>query len=343
MNERAKPGRRGGVGLAFIVGMLAGGAAVAWWRPAIPSQPQAPAAKVIPNPAEPKAPSPAPASAPKAEGTVVHGSSNPLDPESLAAMRKRRDGEAVLERDIPRVQALRERAVASGTKYAMETSGKDYEKLFTAYGFDEETRQRMLSHISAIYEARTLAQNELSQLVRARSEYERQMKNLLGDAYPEYARHEALSQGRSELAALDTLAQKQGTALREDERSAVLALIAESAAYTQESTNGVGGVFLDWPRPAIGDGARASFTVRLQEAERHFEAVMAQAQQRGLSAETQRLLETYYRNAVEAARQLVPGPNGEPSPMEQRARQRMDEARTQAQESLRKLREKAGK
>jgi hypothetical protein len=245
-------------------------------------------------------------SAPRS-GSVSPPSGQTIDPKSLELIEKKRTGTAVLDSEIPRVKQLMDRAVAVGVDYAMKTRGKEYESLFRSYGFDEETVQRMLEHIRAVYEAKSLLQTQSSQLSHARRDFEDEMKKLLGDRMPEYQKYEAEESARRQVDSFELFAHSQGKPITQEDQDVIQNIVGNVGLYTEESTSGVGGVFQDWPSSGYGDRLKKRWAANADLLEEKLEALRKEVVKSKLKPETAKLLEDYYAAALKEYTALAQG------------------------------------
>lgn len=231
--------------------------------------------------------------------------------DSGSQWKRRNLGEAVLDSDVPALQKLRDQAVQAGLSYAMQHRGPDYENLFRSYGFDDETSKRMMGHVAAIFEAKSLLQANASQLNHARMAYEREMKMLLGPAISEYFRHEAISSAGRQLEDYRSFANASGLTLGESEKVAVRDLIHDFDAYTEKTLTEAGGVYQNWPMPSYGDEAKILSAIQGDLLERRMHQMLAQAEQRGISPEIRKSLAEYYAKGVSVYRDFAQGASPE--------------------------------
>jgi len=228
----------------------------------------------------------------------MRSSNGPIDEASKPLIADRRRGQAILDQDIPFFQKLRRQAVEDSVSTAMTMRGAEYEALFQSYGLAPADTEKLLGHVAEIYRAKAELQNNATQLLNARDEYEKVFRALLGENAQKYDQYEMLDAPRRQYDEILKFAETKDLSIDPSEKEKIIGLIFDVGAYARNVDAGIGGVFQDWPLPASGQQAQAMHEVDRAILDERREILVRYYDQYGLSDQARKTLDSYYTDAV---------------------------------------------
>lgn len=218
-------------------------------------------------------------------------------PKSAIEVKNPTSKRPILASDIPQVRRDVEDAIVRGVAAAMQTRGKDYEVFFRSQGLDEAAISRLLEYISAIYEARLELQASTGQLATVRREYDKVVRQLLGDRINAYQEKEKFSAANAEYDALVKFARAHGSDINPTDQQKIVALVYASDAYANPTAE-FGGVYADWPAAASGAEAPAMLEYSAKKLELQLKEILSHAEEASLGPESIKILSDYYSVGV---------------------------------------------
>jgi hypothetical protein len=156
-----------------------------------------------------------------------------------------------------------------------------------------EAREQLLAHVSKINAASMEAEASLSQLLKARWDYDERVRSLLSQTdYESYKQFEASGPARAEFENIHRFAEQQGNVIPEHEREDLLSIIQQSEAYPKLSYLGPYGRL---PIVAVGkDNVLRNAEELLADVVNGANRALQLADEGGLSEESMNLLFNYY-------------------------------------------------
>jgi hypothetical protein len=278
--------------LATAVGFAAGVAVMWSKRPSGAAVAVAPAAEK--SRATPRAS--APSSREPAAGD------RPLASDLQEASTKRRNGDYVLDSDIPSLRTRRENFEQTAVERIMAERDAEYAQLYAKLGIDPAVSAQLRQHLALIYKAKLQASVALQELAGAKSDYDRRMQKLLGDNFDVYDRYEAGQPARRESGQFaDFLSQNGLTTLSDHDREVLEKQFQDHQAYSPRTLSHRGGPYEDVPPPVSGRWAVPYAQGRVDTFKENAAALMTAVRESSLPPTTVTALETYLGTQLEVA------------------------------------------
>ncbi len=257
----------------------------------------APTAVVTPPVVRPQ-PTPAPVPRENSTPATANTTRGNMPADVADALRRRSKGEYVRDSNIPTKRQQRDDHVRRAADYNMAQRDAEYADLYAALGLDAATSQQLRNHLREIYEAKVDALRGLGEVVDAQLEYDKRMKELLGENYATYRAIETAHSAKRAYEAYRSHTEKQGLAVVAAERAQIEKLIQGASAYSMSIESEWGSPYHSVPPPVGGENLKPFLLAKLEALQARAATLLNEARAVGLSATSVQALEAYYRAEI---------------------------------------------
>ncbi len=227
---------------------------------------------------------------------------------ALEMNERSRKGEYMLQFERPTDRKIMESAVKAFALRMASNNAPELLNAFSRLGISPEKAQLLGQHVDKIMVASLQAEQAISQVLRARTEYDNRVRSLLDDdAYTQYRQFEASKPALQEYALFESFAGQNNAALDPAYQNEIVGLMQQAQAYTEPTFHGP----YDGLTP-VATG-REMVTSRLNEQiDQLFQAVNVlknKATEANLPESYVNLLETYYAQSIQERRDTIAAVN----------------------------------
>lgn len=206
---------------------------------------------------------------------------------------RQRNGEYINRFEDPLQRKVLLHSISNGVEMLAPMNRAILTPVFAELGVSWEAREQLLAHVSKINAAAMETEASLSQLLKARWDYDKRVRSLLSQSdYESYKQFEASGPARAEFANIHRFAEQEYYVVPEHEREDLLSIIQQAEAYTTPSYLGP---YDGFPIVAVGkDNVLRNAEELLAGVVNGANRALQLADERGLSEESMNLLFNYY-------------------------------------------------
>jgi len=239
------------------------------------------------------------------------------DIKTALEMNKRsRNGEYILQFERPTDRKIMEAAVKEFAQSMASNNTPGLSNMFSTLGISPEKAQLLEKHAYKISVASLEAEQAISQVLRARTEYDSRVRSVLGDdAYAQYRQFEASKPALNEYALFQNFSSQNNVAIDPAYQQQVVGFMQQAQAYTELTFHGP----YDGLTPvAVGNQmVTSSLNSQIDQLTQAANTVASQASEANLPESYVNLLKAYYAqsiqekmNTITALNNRAPPPSG---------------------------------
>lgn len=150
-----------------------------------------------------------------------------------------RKGEYILQFERPTDRKIMESAVKAFALQMASNNAPELLNAFSRLGISPEKAQLLEEHVDKIMVASLQAEQAISQVLRARTDYDKRVRSLLDDdGYAQYRQFEASKPALSEYSSFESFAGQNNTAIDPAYQNRIVGIMQQAQAYTELTFHG---------------------------------------------------------------------------------------------------------